>query len=224
MKLICFSHAGGSAEFFSELRRLLIPAGIEVITSEYAGHGKKMGTKAYRHFDELVCDMIDNIMAIVDETEEYALLGYSMGSVVLSEVVRNMHSKLPSKIFIAAHGPKIIHNVDWNEVSDEYLRDRITDFGGIADKLKNNQVYWRMYGPIYRNDFRMLDEVTFLRKVIAHDIPAIIMYSPEDDLCENIEDWNYYFTYKNCYFKFDGGHFFINDKWEIVANIIKENI
>lgn len=225
MKLICFSHAGGSAEFFLELKKILNPMNIEVVAIEYAGHGRRMAEPAYNHFDELVREMLIELEEIVAESEEYALLGYSMGSVVLAEVVRNMHNKLPSIVFIASHGPKVKYDdVNWSEVGDAHIKKRITGFGGLADKLVDNRVYWRVYGPIYRNDFRILDEVEFDNNVISDTTPAVILYSAEDELCANIKDWNKYFTKDNIFYEFEGGHFWVNNNWEIVADIIKRSL
>lgn len=87
MKLICLTFAGGSASFYNELKSALYPD-IELIAFEYAGHGSRYKEPFYKDFDDLARDMLSLLKKSVGTCEDYALMGYSMGSIGVAELLK----------------------------------------------------------------------------------------------------------------------------------------
>lgn len=228
MKLLCFPYAGGTANFYKTLEDRLKPFGIEVISMEYSGHGRRTKEPLYAHFEDLVNEALEFIDEMVNQSESYGLLGYSMGSIVLSEVIRkieiNNFTKKPIIAFVLAHGPKIKEEIDWESASDDTIKQHIIEFDGVSNKLLNNVVYWRIYTPIYRNDFRILSEIETEKDAFISYIPTVFLYSADDDLCSNIQEWKKYFIGKTEYIVLSGGHFFINNNYDAVTDIIIDRL
>ena len=87
----------------------------------------------------------------LNSEEEYALIGYSMGSISLVEILNLIIDKneirLPKCVFLAAHEPvqkcELI-GYDSTEL-DELVKERTIRFGAVPEKLIDNRSFWRVY-------------------------------------------------------------------------------
>lgn len=224
-QLFCFTYAGGNKEFFNSIVKDLYD--VDVCALEYAGHGTRHRESFYNSFDELADDMFLQIKDGLNE--EYALFGYSMGSIALVEVLKRILSNkllLPSNVFLAAHEPHTKSELIGftSDELDNWVKERTIRFGGVPDKLLNNNAFWRMYLPLYRADYTMIGKYRFENLRLSSDIPATIFYSEEDTPLEEMKLWKKFFT-RNCSFhRFTGAHFFINEHHEEMAKIIRDKL
>lgn len=222
-QLFCFTYAGGTAAFFDIIEDNL--NGIDVVKLEYAGHGERHKERFYQDFDELANDMIQKLQSAY-KGAKYALFGYSMGSITVAEVLKRIiFSDMPKPcyIFLAAHEPH-----SWAELpdcSDEemdfWVKDRTIQFGAIPEKLINNKAFWRMYLPIYREDYKIIGKYDFENLDLKTQLPATIFYSEADTPLVKMKLWEKYFTGKIDFQKYDGKHFFIQDHYSEMAEVIK---
>ena len=226
-KLICFTFAGGTASFFDEIERDLLPASIEVIKPEYAGHGARHKEKQYDNFSALADDMFASIKGQLTGGE-YSLFGYSMGAITLIEVLKRIlaSSELPQPkhVFIAAHEPhtkKELLSFTPDEL-DEWVKKRTISFGTVPEKLIDNKTFWRMYLPLYRHDYTMLAGYDFNDLHLKTKIPATIFYSETDTPLDEMRLWGKYFVDRIEYYKYEGQHFFIHQHHEEMAGAIME--
>ena len=117
-------------------------SGIEVVKLDYAGHGERHKENFYENFDELA----DDIFELVRDNYlggEYALFGYSMGSITLVEVLKRIIDQkieLPSNLFLAAHEPQTKYELlDFSsDELDEWVMERTLRFGGVPERLLKN--------------------------------------------------------------------------------------
>lgn len=226
--LVCFTYAGGSASFFDPLKPYLDPS-IRLISLEYAGHGKRMKEPFYRDFRELAGDLYLQIRAVLtDRQEPYALLGYSMGSISVVEVLRKILAEgelsPPAHVFLAAHEPHTkseLQGFSSGEL-DNMVRERTVRFGGIPETLINNRSFWRMYLPVYRADYSMIGKYDFDGLDLRTELPATVFYSEEDTPLNDVKQWKKYFTGECVFRRFTGNHFFIQKHYQKVADIISE--
>ena len=95
-QIFCFTYAGGNATLF------------ELVKMEYSGHGTRHKEPLYMSFDELADDMYAGLKSKYNGSE-YALFGYSMGTISLVEVLKRIITDqkipLPGHVFLAAHEP-----------------------------------------------------------------------------------------------------------------------
>jgi len=216
MKLFCLPCAGGTVDFYDDLGRYLKDYGFDIVCLEYAGHGKRRKEAFYRDFRELAADMAYMIQDELKEQEEYALLGYSMGCISVLEIVRHMNcqnAKLPQTVILAAHAPtRRKELIGWaDSLSDEEVKSRMMSFGGIPESLANNNTYWRVYLPVYREDFRLIANYDFEHIEFESEIPALIMYSERDIPTEEVLLWDRIWKKRNRYVVYEGNHFFIDN-------------
>lgn len=227
-QIFCLTHAGGSAAFFDEIEEELPE--FEVVKLEYSGHGSRHKEPLYSGFDELA----DEMYALVKKSYkgcEYALFGYSMGTIslveVLKRIVDNQEIPLPDYVFLAAHEPKT--NTEYKELSpdqcsDEWVKERTIKFGTVPEKLINNKSFWRIYLPLYRADYSIIGKYSFEDLDLKTDIPAVVFYSDTDTRHEDMLLWKDIFTGRCSYYRFEGTHFFIRDHHSEMANIIKNRM
>lgn len=222
-QLFCFTHAGGSAAFFNEIKKDM--TGIEVVKLEYAGHGTRHKESFYYDFAELVEDMYPKIKEQY-KGGKYGLFGYSMGSITLVEILKKIiedpEMRLPACVFMSSHEPHAKSELlDFAEGElDEWVKERTIRFGGVPDNLKNNSVFWRMYLPLYRADYTIIGRYDFNRMPLRTEIPAVIFYSERDTPLSEMKQWKNYFMGRTEFFRFEGNHFFILEHHKEMATII----
>ena len=200
---------------------------IDLVKFEYAGHGERHKEPYYGDFDELADDMF----ALVKKTikSDYALFGYSMGSITLVEVLKRIIAdgiKLPKHVFLSAHEPHTkseLFGFTDNEL-DEWVKNRTIKFGAVPEKLLKNNVFWRMYLPIYRADYMIIGKYEFENLNLQTDISATVFYSETDTPKKEMELWKNYFIGNCDFYQFEGMHFFIREHHQEMARIIENKM
>lgn len=227
LQIFCFTYAGGNASFFDVIEKDM--NGVDVVKVEYAGHGTRHKENLYRDFDELAEDVFKDLKDRY-AGGEYALFGYSMGSIALVEVLKKIiatfNMENPSRVFLAAHEPHTKSELLGfnNDELDEWVKERTIKFGGVPGKLLHNRAFWRMYLPLYRADYTMIGKYQFERLNLKTDIPATIFYSETDTPLADMKLWKNYFIGECKYHRFDGTHFFIQEHHHEMAEIILERL
>ncbi len=223
-QLFCFTYAGGTASFFDIMDNDL--TGIDMIKLEYAGHGVRRKEPYYNDYDELADDLFQRMRESYNGGE-YALLGYSMGSITLVEVLRRIIAsgmKLPSTLFLAAHEPQTKSELlDFSsDETDEWVKERTLQFGGVPDELVNNSVFWRTYLPMYRADYTLIGKYDFDKLELKTDIHAIVFYSEEDTPLSEMKLWQRFFPCE--FFQYSGTHFFLQQHHREIGNVIRNKM
>lgn len=219
IRLFCFTYAGGTKEFFDGIEKEL--TGVDVVKLEYAGHGERRKEGFYRDFDELADDMFREVKDRI--FGDYALFGYSMGSITAVEVLArlvNAGVTLPRHLFLAAHEPhtkpELLGLTD--DEADEWVKNRTIQFGAVPEKLLKNKVFWRTYLPVYKADYTIIAKYEFERLNLKVDVPTTVFYSDTDTPLKEMLQWNRYFPCEFC--QFEGTHFFIQQKHREMARIM----
>lgn len=226
-QIFCFTYAGGNASFFDSITSDLPE--YEVVSFEYSGHGTRHREPLYSSFDELADDLFWQFKQKY-KGGEYALFGYSMGTISLVEVLRRImeenDTQLPGHIFLAAHEPltKAEYVGYTNDEMDAWVKDRTIQFGTVPEKLLNNKSFWRMYLPLYRADYSIIGKYRFEDLNLRTDIPAAIFYSETDTPLKDMKLWKNILVGDCKYFRFDGSHFFIQQHHKEMADIIRNRM
>ena len=224
-QLFCFTYAGGNASFFDEIEQELTE--YDVIKIEYSGHGLRRKEPYYKNFTELADDMYSLIKSSY-AGGKYALFGYSMGSIslveVLSRILETDDFPNPEHAFLAAHEPhtKVELASFSNDEIDEYVKQRTINFGAVPEVLLKNETYWRIYLPIYRADYSLISQYSFNNMRFNTTIPATVFFSETDTPTKDMLQWRDFFTGECDYYSFEGNHFFIQEHYFDVAEIIRK--
>lgn len=226
-QIFCFTYAGGNASFFDSLANDL--SAFELVRFEYAGHGTRHKEPFYRSFDELADDLY-GLLKKQYTGDSYALLGYSMGTIALIEVLKRILAQAeiapPDHIFLAAHEPHSRPELAGfrDDELDEWIKDRTVRFGGVPDKLLHNRSFWRMYLPLFRADYSLLGKYRFEDLNLSVGIPATVFYSETDTPLSEMTLWKRYFTGKCDFCQHSGTHFFIQEHHEKIAEVIASSM
>ena len=229
--IFCFTFAGGTASFYDKLN-ILADENIELVKLDYPGHGTRHREKLCSNFDE-VSEILYSIIkehVISHEEISYALLGYSMGSIAVFSMIQHIKEKSEIKepvcVFIAAHEP--LTNIDFlgipAEQMDEAVKQRTIEFGAVPVELIENKVFWRMYLPVYKADYLMIARYNFSECKFRTKVPTTIFFSEDDTRYEDMKLWKNYYIGDCQFIEYSGPHFFINEHYEEIAEVIKERM
>lgn len=226
-RLFCFPYAGGNASFFDPIEKEL--PGFALTKLEYPGHGARHAEPCCRDFGELAEDAFRRLAGAYSGGD-YALFGYSMGSITLIEVLRRILDepgmKAPFRVFLAAHEPhtKIeLAGFSAGEL-DEWVKERTIRFGAVPEKLRDNKIFWRMYLPLYRADYALIGTYKFEDLSLRTAVPATVFYSETDTPRAEMELWRNYFTGDCAFYEFPGNHFFIQDHYREIARLMEAGL
>lgn len=221
LQLFCLPYAGGSANYYYDFRQF-IHQSIEVIPIEYKGHGRRLREEAYHNMSELVNDVCEEIRKRRIKNIPYALLGYSLGSLVSYEAAyrfENSTGSRPSHIFLLAKTPPDDKVIDISHLLDnESLVNHLLQLGGIPRELHREKELMDLFIPIIKNDLKIYNEYRYDRKSLSTNISVI--YSAEDTAWDKIYRWRNFTTGQCSFFRFTGNHFFINNNLKGVVETI----
>ncbi len=225
LQLFLLPYAGGSAFSFYKVNRFL-DARIEAIPIEYAGRGFRGNEPLISNYLDCQKDVTSQINKSRNESLPYALLGYSFGSVLSYDLVRNrlINGGFPKQIFFCAEGSlkKLSEDNKKTNYIEQELFEQIKQLGGFSKNLlKNPDVLQEVYSLI-KNDFCAYKEFEYYQSQM--DIDISIIYSPADFSAVSIEDWEDVTTKKIDYYKLGDNHFFINQKYKELSEIINRKL
>ncbi len=230
MKMFCFTYAGGNGNFFNGLKKEVSAKGLELVALDYPGHGTRRKEAFETDFYGLSLDLLSKMKSMLDIEEEYALMGYSMGSITATEIVKRIMEEEvmcePQHVFLAAHEPKTLRDLENipDDMQDDVLKERTISFGAVPEELVDNQTFWRMYMPLYKADYRMIGRYDFGTLNLSTDIRTTILYSQTDTPYEEMDKWRKYYKGDIKFYKFEGNHFFIKEHEKEIAEIILERL
>ncbi len=228
IKLFCIPYAGGKAEMFRELAGYL-PDRISVIPLEYAGHGTRAKEAFYADFTEMTTDIASKIEKQLDGNEDFALFGYSMGSLVAYEIVaRKLLKKQPEHLFLASHEAP---GMEWeskgySEMDDVTFAKAIVAFGGFdrfEERFLENRHFRRMIFDPIRQDYRLITSYHW-EETERLSVPGTLFFAPDDVPVEKAEQWRLRFHAPLELIEIGKNHFFIKDEPEKLAGLIRERM
>ena len=163
LQLFVFPYAGGSIAAFRKLTDLIND---RVVTVEYAGRGTRAHETLSDSFESQLEDAIEYCRKRRDDNVPYALMGYSMGSVIAYEVAAR-HS-LPGKLvhlFVAAEVSPKDRALELRRVSnptDDRILQRAKQLGGIDDRMLGNKRFEEIFIRPMLSDYRHFFELSTL--------------------------------------------------------------
>lgn len=229
MKLFCIPHAGGLSTSFAPLRKSLQDI-VEVIGIELSGRGGKEKLPMYNTFMEAVYDVATDISdyIIQNPDEPYIILGHSMGSWIAYEVYYQLLAwgmKGPEHIIFSGNNAPPAHSDEKGkcDLTDEKIIENTLELGYSNSEIFKNKRLRKMFLPSLSSDLKMTAcyAADFNRSCLDCDIT--ILYGLQDPLrTEKLRRWGL-ITNGTCKLRgYEGGHFFIYEKTDEIALLIKQ--
>ncbi len=227
MKIIFIPFAGGTKYSYDFLKKYLNSSFyFEVL--ELPGHGSRMNEPLLYNLKDIVADLyINNIDLFCDD---YIIFGHSMGAVLtflLAEKIFFSRCENPKHLILSSHGCIDILNdrgVRRDKFDHDSFKELVQVFGGIPDEILNHEEAYGIFEKILRADFKALDTYKRGNHLILN-IP-ITAICADNDICtvDELKKWEKY-TDKNFEIHtFKGGHFYIFDYPDKIAEIIIKSI
>lgn len=227
MQLFCLPYAGGSAFMYYSLGKELDDR-IEHIQIDYAGHGERISEEFYTDFTGMVNDVASIIIKQLEDIP-FAILGYSMGSLVAFEVyyeIMKRTGKRPDHLFFAAHAaPQLHQGREYSyEASINKLKLNLAKMGGSAIEALQHEELLDMVVPVFHTDLNLYSDYKYMNKEHALLSNVTIIYSDDENVDNTITEWSKYTTRHCTYCKMEGNHFFIHSQMTQMSRIINRTL
>lgn len=235
MKVFAIPYAFGASYVYNDLKSKLA-FDCEVIPIEYPGHGTRFGEELSHNIKELAVDAYNQICKKLLQDEEYAILGYSMGSIVGYELVKLLNEsdqKKPECFFASASpAPSFKREKKNYECYDlEDIKEELDSKHGTPQEILDDIEILELLKPLVVNDMialRDYHECCLNGKI---EIPLVVTRGigeqDTENLQESYEEWCRNFVGKTSYYEIQGGHFFMFESEQNLdecCRIIKDNL
>ncbi len=228
LRLICFHHAGGSANFFQNWASQL-PDYVQVCAVQLPGRWDRVHEKAFTDMEALVPELYEALKDL--HTKPIAILGYSFGARVAFEYVRSLRKnkvQLPIAFFSLAskapsspRGGQTLHTLTEQElikcISDEY--------GPFPEIVLQDDELRALLVGILRADMQILETYKF-RDEPAFHFPIVALGGLSDRMvdADGLADWRKLTAHDFSMRIYEGGHFFAETMQEEVRDCLRHHI
>ncbi|MBR5682719.1 MAG: thioesterase [Ruminococcus sp.] len=229
MVLFFLPHAGGSAKSYSSFKRFL-PKELSVVPMELSGRFTRSSEPLLDNVHDCVADLIEKHSELL--RGEYALFGHSMGTVLVTELVKQAREKglaLPCHVFLSGKNPpdEDVHCFENVETaSDEEIVSYFTKNSLSTAAPVPDEELMRTLNRILCTDVRMAERYKATPEDVKFGCDITVIYGKDDPLMQSVDmsSWSR-FTDGSCkVYPFDGGHFYYQQHKEEVCGIIKEKL
>ena len=221
-RLICFPHAGGSANYYFPLSQSLAP-GIEVLAVQYPGRQDRRQEKLIDHVTELADSVFEALKPWLDGPA--AFFGHSMGATVAFEVARRFQEwagRPPLRLLVSGRGAP---SCDQNEAV--HLRDNagivaeLRRLGGTTQPFLDDEEWLDMILPAVRSDYKAIETYVYAPgPPLNCPITALTGDADPRVTIADVFAWAEHCTGNFEFRTFPGGHFYLQDRLPDVAETI----
>ncbi|GAB3887008.1 alpha/beta fold hydrolase [Kibdelosporangium lantanae] len=221
-RLVCFPHAGGTAEFFRPLARALAPD-VEVLAVQYPGRQDRRREPTPTDLRGVARDLVD-VLAPLRATGPLAFFGHSMGADVAFEAA--LATREPDVLIASgARAPSCPRPENVELASDQAIVDEIHLLGGTSPAVLADPDLRGMLLPIIRGDYRALRAYTYTRGARV-GCPISVMVGTNDPrvTLADAERWRELTTGRFELRTFAGGHFYLTGQGAAVAAAVRAEL
>ncbi|MBP5431355.1 alpha/beta fold hydrolase [Ruminococcus sp.] len=229
MVLFFLPHAGGSAKSYSSFKRFL-PKELTVVPMELSGRFTRPSEPLLDTIPDCVTDLINKHSELL--RGDYALFGHSMGTALVTELVRQAKKNglaMPCHIFLSGKNPpdEDIHCFEHiKNASDEEIVSFFTKNSLSSDVPVPDHALVKLLNRILCTDVRMAEGYRATPEDVKFPCDITALYGIEDPLMQrtDMQGWNRFTDGKCEVIPFSGDHFYFNEHKEEVCSIIKKKL
>lgn len=226
VKVYFIPYAGGSSLSYWKWQGEF-NSNIEPYFIELAGRGSMDDKPFYESVDEAAEHIADTISKTCCDSE-YMIYGHSMGALLAFEAYYKLiekNAKLPKHIFFSgreAPETDFCRDKIYEEDDDVFLK-KISIFDGLPVNFPNND-FKEYFTSILKADFKILIKYEYRPKSEKIKCSATILFGESDRnvTLEGAEKWIDHVGGKSEIYKFEGSHFFINEKYKEIVKLIEK--
>lgn len=158
MRLVCFPHAGGSAQLFRGWSARL-PLDVEVLATQYPGRQERIADPFPVGMDELADALVRHLEPYL--AEPFGLFGHSMGSSLAYETAVRIQSRYGlSPLRLMVSGRSAPHRARYTglyERDDETLIAGVRRLGDLGSEAYDIPEPRELLLPALRADYRLIE-------------------------------------------------------------------
>jgi medium-chain acyl-[acyl-carrier-protein] hydrolase len=227
-KVFFLPYAGGSARVYLSWKKFFNNS-IDLIPIELAGRGRRIHEPLFESMEEAVNDAFKQIHEELNDAP-YVIYGHSMGTIIAYELARkiSMHGlPEPAHMFFSGRYPPYVQTPkeQLHQLADQLFIDRIMEYEGANKEAFQIKELLDMIMPILRSDYMIVETYEHSEDILILNCDISVLNGKQDAYIQNksVERWSEC-TNKICtFYEFEGGHFFINQHKEEIANIISRH-
>ncbi|MCB7162457.1 alpha/beta fold hydrolase [Bacillus subtilis] len=219
--LICFPFAGGHSSSFRPLSQLLETTGWSILAIEPPGHGNNR-----MPLIEDVTKMVDLYERALSPifTKPFAFFGHSLGGFVAYLLTQRLEKikVFPQALIISSTNPPGLVGDKKAGLSDKEFLDYVVSLGGIPNELLEQKEFIEFFLRILRADFKALE--TYVHRDYTTIQTPVYIFGGDQDKESNfdmLQEWVKW-VYQAEFYTFRGGHMYLHDQVENLANKIHE--
>lgn len=227
MQMFILPYAGGSIAAFKRLTDL-IDERVEVVTVEYPGRGTRAKEPLCGSIEELLQNAIQYCCDRRKGDLPYAVMGYSMGSVLAYEMI--VRESIPGELmhlFISAEVSPKDRSLELRKVenpTEERILERARCLGGVDERMLKNRRFAEIYIKPMLSDYRLFFEYRFGAYTEKIKTDTTFFYCEKDTAYSDVLKWNELIEGEFTFHEIGDNHFFINQHYEQMASVINETL
>lgn len=229
MKLMILPHAGGSARGYCILKKML-PTDISLVPLEPAGRGSRTKEACFEELGPCAADILDYYGEDIWEGD-YALFGHSMGTLLVTELVRLLSEKgltPPKHIFLSGRcaADEQINLIHTKNPSDEEVLEFFAQNDMVPESVLQNKEMCKMFSKVIGADVRMAESCVLSSEQHQFPCDISVLYGAEDPFLKkcDMNGWKRFTKYNCDIYSFPGGHFYYTEQKEAVCALIAEKL
>ena len=222
--LYCLPHAGGNS-FFYRTFAPLCPEYVQISPLELPGRGRRSREPLCGSMEALADDLFPQIAA---NKGPYALFGHSMGAILaylLAQRAACEGVRLPEVLFLSgAPAPTGTSVQARHHLPRDAFLEMLRELGGCPPEVLAEPALLEYFEPILRADFEAVD--TWQPGLMSSlPLPFVVLSGNRDVIgeCDQLA-WGDRTSVGLTLHEFEGGHFFIQQHWGLIAEIVGESL
>ncbi|MEU8627512.1 alpha/beta fold hydrolase [Streptomyces sp. NPDC048669] len=225
-QMLCFPHAGGSASGYYPLSTA-VAGTVETLVVQYPGRHDRIAEP----FAERFGDVVDAVLASLPASggRPLMLFGHSMGALLAFETARRLaaEGRAPAALFVSgSEAPSLPRRARLpTPASDEDLIGEMRLLSGTDEELLTDPDILQLALPPLRADYAMLSARTHVPGPPLR-CPVVALTGDRDPRVsvEGVQAWERETEGSFERHVLSGGHFFLGDHLDRVAELVAANV
>jgi pyochelin biosynthetic protein PchC len=220
LRLLCFPHAGGTANYFRPWAAALPAAGVELLAVRYPGREDRFQEPLVSSAAELADSIAEAASSLIDAP--LVFFGHSMGGTVAFETARRLtgHPELQA-LFLSsrpAPGHEVMRGLATASEAD--LIANLTELGGTNQEFIQHPDLLELVLPVLRNDYALVDAYRLEPGHPKLELPVTAYLGDSEKHVDEIgmRAWAEHTNGRFAVRSFPGGHFYLADYTQELLN------
>ncbi|WP_028479359.1 thioesterase II family protein [Nocardia sp. CNY236] len=225
--LLMFPHAGSGASTYRHFSKAL-SKNFDVFVVQYPGRQDRAAEPMAATLPELAAGALDAFVNSGRHDGAITVFGHSMGAMVGFEFVRQAEAAGIEVGLLAASGavaPYRVVDMPEHPTEDEQLLDHLAALDGTGAEVLASREVMRMTLPALKADYAAFDRYVCEPTVRVRARVHVLGGNDDEHVtARHLQEWAAHSEREIAVTLFDGGHFYLNDHVEGIAELVASDV